>query len=99
MTKCAHKVVRKFALETEELMDSFCLTDKANKVYYIIGYVCKTKTMHRLLYFKANFLATLRSHLDVTCSCYFWSSLFNVDVNYIYIYLVNYSCSLFIWYI
>jgi hypothetical protein len=28
---------------------------------------------------RANFLTTLRSHLDVTCSCYFWSSLFNVD--------------------
>jgi len=23
----------------------------------------------------ANFLTTLRSHMDVTCSCYFWSSL------------------------
>ena len=39
----------------------------------------------------ANFLTTLRSHLDVTCSCYFGSSLFNVDVNYSYIYLVNYN--------
>jgi hypothetical protein len=28
---------------------------------------------------RANFLTTLRSHLDVTCSYYFWSSLFNVD--------------------
>jgi hypothetical protein len=26
-----------------------------------------------------NFLTTLRSHLDVTCSYYFWSSFFNVD--------------------
>ena len=34
---------------------------------------------------RANFLTTLRSHLDVTCSCYFWSTLFNVDVNYNYI--------------
>ena len=42
---------------------------------------------------RANFQTTLRSHLDVTCSCYFWSSLFTVDVNYsyIYIYLVNYN--------
>ena len=37
----------------------------------------------------ANFLTTLRSHLDVTCSCYFGSSLFNVDVICSYIYLVN----------
>ena len=28
---------------------------------------------------RANFLTTLRSHLDVTCSCYLWSSSFNVD--------------------
>ena len=38
--------------------------------------------MHRLLYFKSEF----PNHLDVTHSCYFWSSLLNVDVNY--------SCSL-----
>ena len=38
---------------------------------------------------RANFLTTLRSHLDVTCSCYFGSILFNVDVNYscVYIYI------------
>ena len=43
---------------------------------------------------RANFVTTLRSHLDV--SCYFWSTLFNVDVNYsyIYIYELNYSCFL-----
>ena len=47
---------------------------------------------------RANFLTTLCSHLDVTCSCYFWFSLFNVDVNYscclkcIEKFLVNYSC-------
>ena len=28
---------------------------------------------------RANFLTTLHSHLEVTCSCYFWSSLFNLD--------------------
>jgi hypothetical protein len=28
---------------------------------------------------RANFLTTLRSHLDITHSCYFWSCLFNVD--------------------
>ena len=32
-------------------------------------------------------MTTLRSHLDV--SSYFWSSLFNVDVNYSYIYHLN----------
>ena len=40
---------------------------------------------------KVNFLTTLRSYLDVTCSCYFWSSLVNVDVNYSYIDLFYYS--------
>ena len=44
---------------------------------------------------RANFLTILRSHLNITCSCYFWSHLFNVDVNYSYnTYLVNYRCSL-----
>ena len=45
---------------------------------------------------KANFLTTLRSHLDVTYSCHFIFKLFNVDVNYIfiiYLFIVNYSCS------
>jgi hypothetical protein len=40
---------------------------------------------------RANFLTTLRSHLDVTYSCYFGSSLFNVDANYSYIYLANFN--------
>ena len=40
---------------------------------------------------RANFLTTLCSHLDVTCSCYFWSNLLNVDVNYIYIHINIYS--------
>ena len=31
---------------------------------------------------KANFLTTLRSLLDVTCSFYFWSNLIYVDVYY-----------------
>ena len=44
-----------------------------------IGIVCRTKTMHQLLCFKSKFLPTLCSHLDVTSSCYFWSSLLNMD--------------------
>ena len=32
-----------------------------------------------LALFVGHFLTTLHSHLDVTCSCYFWSSFFNVD--------------------
>jgi hypothetical protein len=36
---------------------------------------------------RANFLTTLRSYLNVTCSCYFGSSVFNVDVNYSYIHI------------
>ena len=43
---------------------------------------------------RANFLTTLCLHLDVTSSCYFLSTLFDVDVNYSYIYLVYYNCSL-----
>ena len=42
-----------------------------------VGFVCRTKTMHRLLclnFSRPNFLTTLCSHLDVTCSCYFWST-------------------------
>ena len=31
---------------------------------------------------RANFLTTLRSHLDVACTRYFSSSLFNVGVDY-----------------
>jgi len=34
----------------------------------------------------ANFLITLCSHLDVTCSCYFW---FSLRMNIVY----NYGCS------
>ena len=34
---------------------------------------------------RANFLTTLRSHVDNTCSCYFWRSWLNVNVNYSYI--------------
>ena len=36
---------------------------------------------------RAYFLTTLHSHLDLFN--YFWSNLFNVDVNYTYIYLVK----------
>ena len=36
---------------------------------------------------RVNFLTTLHSHLNVTCSYYIWYSLFNVDVNYGYIYI------------
>ena len=43
---------------------------------------------------RVNFLTTLRSHSDITCSCYFGYNGFSVDVNYSYIYLVNYSYSL-----
>ena len=36
---------------------------------------------------RANFLATLHSHLDITCSCCVWSNLFNVNVDYSVIYI------------
>ena len=35
---------------------------------------------------RENFLTTLRSQLDVTCSYYYWSKIFNADIKYIYIY-------------
>ena len=31
---------------------------------------------------RVNFLTTLHSHLDGTCSCYSWSNLFDLNVNY-----------------
>ena len=36
---------------------------------------------------RANFLITLRSHLDIFC--YFWSKIFDVYIIYSYIYLVK----------
>ena len=50
--------------------------------------------MHQLLCFKSKFVTTLHSHLDVTCSYYFWSTCFNVHVNHSYI--VKYCFSLHI---
>ena len=43
--------------------------------------------MNQLLCSKSKFSTTLRSHLDVTRSCYFLSSVFNVDVDYSVIYI------------
>ena len=43
---------------------------------------------------RENFLTTLRSQLDVTCSYYYWSKIFNAGIKYIYI--VDYNCSLFV---
>ena len=60
----------------------------------IVGFVCRTKTMHRLLCSNRKFL----DHFVFTLGRYLfllvWSSLFNVDVRYCYIYLIDYSCSL-----
>ena len=61
-------------------------------VFFFVGYVCRTKTMHRLLCVKSKFPSHL--FLDVTCSCYFWFNLFYVNISYSYFYVVNYSCSL-----
>ena len=51
---------------------------------HFIGSICRTQTMHQLLCIKSKFSfpTTLRLHLDITCSCYFGSTLFSVDVNY-----------------
>ena len=49
-------------------------------LYVFVGYVCRQRLCNNFSVSRANFLTTLRSHLDV--SCYFWSSLFNVDANY-----------------
>ena len=48
-----------------------------------IGSVCRQRQCVNFSVSRVNFLTTLHSHLNV--SCYFWSSLFNVDVNYSYI--------------
>ena len=55
-----------------------------------IGFVYRTKTMHQLLCFKIKFPNQFAFTLNVTYYCYFWSSLFNVDVNYSYIYIVDF---------
>ena len=53
------------------------------------GYVCRTKTIHQLLCFKSKFRNHFVFTLGCYCSCYFWSSLFDVDVNYSYMYISN----------
>jgi len=49
-------------------------------------YVGQTLCIDFSVHVPANFLTTLCSHMDVTCSCYFWSGL-RMNVAY------NYSCS------
>ena len=59
-----------------------------------VGSVYRTETMRQLLCFKSKFpnhFAFTLGCTYVTCSCYFGSSLFNVDINYSHISLVNYS--------
>ena len=48
-----------------------------------IGSICRWRLCINFSISRVNFLTTLRSNLNV--SCYSWSSLFNVDVNYSYI--------------
>ena len=48
-----------------------------------VGSVSRQRLSINFLVSRVNFLTTLRSHLNV--SCYFWSNLLNVDVNYSYI--------------
>ena len=43
--------------------------------------------MHQLFRFKSKFPNYFAFTLGRYCSCYFWSTLFNVDVNYIYVYV------------
>ena len=38
---------------------------------------------------RAKFLTTLRSHLDIACSCCFLSNSFNVDISYSFIYILS----------
>jgi len=58
-----------------------------------VGFVCRTKSQRLCIDFSvsvlANYLTTLHSHLDITCSCYFLS---NLRINVVY----SYSCSFFI---
>ena len=70
-----------------------------NPGFLLFYWLCLQDSLRQCIDFsvlRAHFLTTLRSHLDVTCSCYFKSNLFNVDIkySYIYIYLVYHSCSL-----
>ena len=62
-------------------------TSISNRFYDLLALSVGQRLCINFSVSRANFLTILRSHLDVTCSCYFGSSLFNVDVNYSYIYL------------
>ena len=53
------------------------------------GYAYRHRLCINFSVSRVNFLTTLHSHLNV--SCYFWCSLFNVDVNYNYILSFYYS--------
>jgi hypothetical protein len=63
-------------------------------IFDFVGSVRRIETMHQLLRLKSKFPNHFAFTLGITCSCHFGCSGFNVDVNYSYIYLVNYSCSL-----
>ena len=47
----------------------------------IIGYVGQNPCIDFSIS-REKFMITLRSHLDVTCSCYFWSSLLALFVGH-----------------
>jgi len=70
--------------------------DVALDALRLLALVIKQRLCINFFIWRANFLTTLRSHLDITCSCYLWSSLFNVDVNYSCTHLVD-TCSCYLW--
>ena len=53
-------------------------------LFWFVGFVCRQRLCINFSVSRVNFLTTLHSHLNIFC--YFWSSLFNVDVNCSYIF-------------
>ena len=51
--------------------------------FSFVGSISRQRLCINFSMSRVNFLTTLRSHLNV--SCYFWSSLLSVDVNYNYV--------------
>jgi len=69
--------------------EDFCILlalSVGSTVFLLVVSVGQRLCIDFLVHVLVNFLTTLRSHTDVTCSCYFWSSSRMNEVD-------NYTCS------
>ena len=73
----------KYAISACSKSKLFPIAIRYVDVIWFVGFVCTQRLCINFSVLRVDFLTTLRSQLNV--SCYFWSSLFNVDVNYSYI--------------